>query len=143
MLALAFVGPACLQAQGLGCGLNPKTRLRGLGLLVYIVKVRARMSGSGLDSTRPYNYVKQHAMEIRMFREDGFLEPFFAHQKTVMKKILGMHSTTCPETVLSLTTKLMVRFLRRQLGLPEDADVNSDIEKQSNLLRPGFEIEAS
>ena len=57
-----------------------------------------------------------------------------------MKKILGMHSTTCPETVMSLTNKLMVQFIRRHLSLTDDDEINSDIEKQKNLLTSGFEV---
>jgi hypothetical protein len=57
-----------------------------------------------------------------------------------MKKILGMHSTTCPETVMSLTNKLMVQFIRRHLNLTDDDEINSDIEKQKNLLTSGFEV---
>ena len=55
-----------------------------------------------------------------------------------MKKILGMHSSTCPETVMSLTNKLMVRFIRAHLDLPEDEEINSEIEKQSKIILPGF-----
>ncbi len=57
-----------------------------------------------------------------------------------MKKILGMHSTTCPETVMSLTNKLMVQFIRKHLNLTDDDEINSDIEKQKNLLTSGFEV---
>jgi hypothetical protein len=56
-----------------------------------------------------------------------------------MKKILGMHSTTCPETVMSLTNKLMVQFIRQHLKLTEDEEINADIEKQKKLLKSGFQ----
>jgi|FrelakmetLWP11LW_1041352.scaffolds.fasta_scaffold404937_1 hypothetical protein len=60
-----------------------------------------------------------------------------------MKKILGMHSSTCPEMVMSLTNKLMVQFVRNHLDLPNDEEIDSDIEKQSNLLISGFDNSGS
>jgi hypothetical protein len=60
-----------------------------------------------------------------------------------MKKILGMHSSTCPEMVMSLTNKLMVQFVRNHLDLPNDKEIDSDIEKQSNLLISGFDTSGS
>jgi hypothetical protein len=60
-----------------------------------------------------------------------------------MKKILGMHSSTCPEMVMSLTNKLMVQFVRNHLDLPNDEEIDSDIEKQTNLLISGFDNSGS
>ena len=58
----------------------------------------------------------------------------------MVKKILGMHSSTCPETVMRLTNKLMVQFILRHLQLPDDEEINSEIEKEKIFLKPGFDF---
>ena len=35
-------------------------------------------------------------------------------QKTLLRKALGVHSETCPEVVMDLTNKLMIKFIRCQ-----------------------------
>ena len=55
-----------------------------------------------------------------------------------MKKTLGVNSSTCPEIVMDLTSKLMMKFVRTQMGLPEDKEINTEIEKQNRIILPGF-----
>jgi hypothetical protein len=39
---------------------------------------------------------------------------------------------------MDLTNKLMIRFIRSHLNLPEDLEINAEIEKQNKILQPGF-----
>ena len=39
---------------------------------------------------------------------------------------------------MDLTNKLMVRFIRANLDLPEDKEINLEIEKQTKIILPGF-----
>jgi hypothetical protein len=55
-----------------------------------------------------------------------------------LKRTLGVQSSTCPEIVMDLTNKLMIRFIRSHLNLPEDLEINAEIEKQNKILQPGF-----
>lgn len=53
---------------------------------------------------------------------------------TLVKKVIGMHSATCPETVISLNNRLTLQFIFRHLGLPNDADIDKEIRNKSSLL---------
>ncbi len=52
-----------------------------------------------------------------------------------------MHSTTCPDMVMSLNNKMMVQFLRSVLQLEKDAEIDSEVDKLKNLLHSGFGTE--
>jgi hypothetical protein len=39
---------------------------------------------------------------------------------------------------MDLTNKLMIRFIRSHLELSPDQEINSEIEKQSKIILPGF-----
>lgn len=52
-----------------------------------------------------------------------------------------MHSETCPEIVIDLNNKMMVQFIWKHLGTPEDKDIDSDIEKQSSLIMQLFPVD--
>jgi hypothetical protein len=58
-----------------------------------------------------------------------------------IKKMLGMHSDTCPDLVMGLNNKMMVQFIRKHLKLETDADIDADVNKQKHLLQSGFGIE--
>jgi len=60
-----------------------------------------------------------------------------------LRKMLGMHSETCPELVMALNNKLMVQFIRKHTtgeGSCE-TEVENDLKKHENLFRTGFGIE--
>jgi len=66
---------------------------------------------------------------------------FFIHslqRHTLLRKVLGMHSETCPETVIEMNNKLMVQFLRKHLGQPADQDLDQDVQRRSELILPLF-----
>ncbi len=52
--------------------------------------------------------------------------------------MLGVHSKTCPETVMMVTNRLMIRFIRKHLNLGDDDEVNSDLDQQKHLVIEGF-----
>lgn len=51
-----------------------------------------------------------------------------------MKKIIGLHSRTCPEVIIDLNNKLMVQFLWKMLGKDADKEVDDDIDKKTDLV---------
>ena len=63
---------------------------------------------------------------------------YFEFQSTVVKKVIGLHSETCPEVVIDLNNKLMVQFAWRMLGKPADEEVDQDIAKNIQLVKNLF-----
>ncbi len=55
-----------------------------------------------------------------------------------IKKIIGMHSKTCPEIVIDLNNKLMVQFAWQRLGKSSDAEVDEDVARQNDLIKDLF-----
>lgn len=51
-----------------------------------------------------------------------------------MKKVVGMMSDTCPDTVMELNNKLMVQFIWEQTGKDPDPEVDDDVERMRYLL---------
>lgn len=62
----------------------------------------------------------------------------FLLQQTTLKRVLGLHSKTCPEVVMNLNNKLMVQFLFKHLGANAYAEIDEEIVKSSSLLQEGF-----
>jgi len=58
-----------------------------------------------------------------------------------LRKMVGMHSETCPELVMELNNKLMVQFINKHLKITCDADIETDLKKHENLFRDGFGTE--
>ncbi len=63
---------------------------------------------------------------------------FFHFQKILLRKVLGVHSRTCPETVMVVTNRLIVRFIRKHLNLGDDEEVNAELGQQKDLIIEGF-----
>ena len=55
--------------------------------------------------------------------------------------MLGMHSETSPEVVMSLNNKLMVQFINKNSDSTCDANIENDLKKHENLFRDGFGTE--
>ena len=62
----------------------------------------------------------------------------FLVQHTALKRILGLHSKTCPDVVMSLNNKLMVQFIFKHMGLAPDGEIDDYILRSSSLLQEGF-----
>ncbi len=62
----------------------------------------------------------------------------FIPQSPLVKKVIGMHSETCPEMVMSLNNRLMVQFLAEHLGLAADQDIDAEILRMKHLLECPF-----
>ena len=62
----------------------------------------------------------------------------FLMQHNHLKKVLGLHSQTCPETVMSLNNKIMVQFFLKHLDGSADAEIDEEISKNTHLIQEGF-----
>ena len=60
-------------------------------------------------------------------------------QNTMVRKVIGMHSETCPEIVLDVNNKLMVQFIWKHIHEHHDAEVDHDIDQNKHLLKPLFD----
>ena len=75
---------------------------------------------------------------IRGTVHQNHLDLPFLLQHVTIKRVLGLHSQTCPEAAMNLNNKLMVQFLYKQLGQNSDAEIDEEIKKNSYLLQEGF-----
>ena len=55
--------------------------------------------------------------------------------------MLGVHSQTCPELVMTLNNKLMVQFILKHIDAESNTEVDDEIRKYHDLLRSGFGTE--
>ncbi len=60
----------------------------------------------------------------------------FIMQYAVVKKVVGLLSETCPETVIELNNKLMLQFLWKHTGRESDADVDGSVAKLNHYVEP-------
>ena len=63
---------------------------------------------------------------------------FHLFQGDRIKRLLGMHSETSPDKVMLLNNQLMVQFIRKHIDLQPDAIIDESIDKDKDLLKPGF-----
>ena len=68
----------------------------------------------------------------------SFLDVPLVIRNAKLKKILGMHSSTCPQVTLSLTNKLMVQFINKALGVEVSQDIQQGIAEHDDLVKSGF-----
>ena len=66
------------------------------------------------------------------------LGPF---QNQLARKIVGMHSETCPEIVIDLNNKMMVQFIWSHLGMPGDQEIDDDLEKKTSFIMQLFPVD--
>lgn len=55
-----------------------------------------------------------------------------------LRKMLGMHSDTCPNLVMTLNNKLMVSFIRKHLQQECEKEVLDFVQQNADLLKEGF-----
>ena len=77
---------------------------------------------------------------IRGTVHQNHLDLPFLVPKNLVKKVLGLHSETCPNVAMNINNKLMVQFIYKHTGVAADSEVEDDIFQNFAYLKEGFDV---
>jgi len=93
---------------------------------------------NGNDKNENAKSVQRLCHYIQGSVHQNFIDVPFMIRSAKLRKMLGTYSPTCPETVMSLSNKLMVRFINQELGIENSQEIHDEIAKHADLIKSGF-----
>lgn len=84
------------------------------------------------------NNVQRLCHYIQGSVHQNFIDVPFVLKSAKLRKMLGTYSPTCPEIVMSLSNKLMLRFINQELGMKSSQETLDEIALHEDLIKSGF-----